>query len=59
MKQIKNFVVMEQPELHFEHLCVSQKTADITHPGDGQGLVEVLSSCQAETPGGRPIQHNV
>lgn len=31
----------------------------LTHPGDGQGLVEVLSSCQTKAPGGRPIQHHV
>ena len=37
----------------------SAYNSDITHPGDGQGLVEVLSSRQAETPGGRPIQHDI
>ncbi len=31
----------------------------LTHPGDGQGLVEVLSSCQAKPPGGRTTQHHI
>lgn len=31
----------------------------LTHPGDGQGLVEVLSSRQAKPPGGRTIQDDI
>ena len=31
----------------------------VTHPGDGQGLVEVLPPRQAEPPGCRAVQHHV
>lgn len=31
----------------------------VTHPGDGQGLVEVFPPYHAEAPGGRPVQHHV
>lgn len=30
-----------------------------THPGDGQGLVEVFPTYHAEAPGGRTVQHHV
>lgn len=40
-------------------ILIQSSYHSLTHPGDGQGLVEVLSSCQAETPGGRPVQHDV
>lgn len=30
-----------------------------THPGDGQGLVEVFATYHAEAPGGRTVQHHV
>lgn len=31
----------------------------LTHPGDGQRLVEVLPSGHAKPPGGRTVQHDV
>lgn len=31
----------------------------VTHPGDGQGLVEVFPADHAEAPGGRTVQHHV
>lgn len=31
----------------------------VTHPGDGQGLVEVFPAYHAEAPGGRTVQHHI
>lgn len=32
--------------------------SQVTHPGDGQGLVEVFPAYHAEAPGGRTVQHH-
>lgn len=37
----------------------NKDTMSLTHPGDGQGLVEVLSSCQTKPPGGWAIQDDI
>lgn len=43
----------------FYHRADNRDVLPLTHPGDGQGLVEILSSSHAKTPGGWTVQHDI